>query len=80
MDEAQHLAGFSVTFGLQFRIDQLPVRANLEAATVRGNEHHALDHVLIILEQLTCQANCPVGIMSNCAINDLDLEHKHLSI
>ncbi len=76
MDKTQHLAGLGMTLGLQFRVDQFPVHADLEAASVRGNEGYTFDLRLIILEQVTCQAHGPVGVVSNRAIDDFNFEHN----
>jgi hypothetical protein len=32
--------------------------------------------MLIILEQFSCQANGPVGVVSDRAVDDLDLQHQ----
>jgi|RhiMetdeSRZDD1v2_1073273.scaffolds.fasta_scaffold176443_2 hypothetical protein len=34
--------------------------------------------MLIILEQLFCQAHGPTSVVSDCAINNLDLQHGTL--
>ena len=75
-DDVQDFARFRVTFCFQFGIDQLPVHTDLELASVRGNQGHRLDHMLIIFEQFFCQAHGPASVMSNCAVNDLDINHN----
>jgi hypothetical protein len=76
IDQTYDLACFSVPFRLEFGIDQLTVDADLEAAFIRWDKRYRFDQVLELLEQVTCQANGPVGVVSDSAINDLDLEHK----
>ena len=58
---------------LFLRKDQLPVHADLELASVRGKEYQGLDIRFELFEQVICQANGPVGVMSDRAIDDLDL-------
>ena len=74
-DETEDFTRFSVAFGLELGIDQLPVRADLKPALIRRDQSDALDDMLIILQQFFCQAHGPAGVMSNRAINDLDLQH-----
>jgi hypothetical protein len=31
--------------------------------------------VLIVLQQFLCQAHGPAGVMSDCTVNDLNLQH-----
>lgn len=76
IDQPYNLTLLSMTFGREFGIEELPVHAHLEAPTVRRDKCHCFDQVLELLEQVICQANGPVGIMSDCAINDLNFEHK----
>ena len=64
-----------MTFGLEFGIDQLSVHADLEAASVRGNERHRFDDVLEFFEQIFFQAHGPVGVVSDCAVDNFDLKH-----
>ena len=65
-----------MTFRLQFGIYKLTVHAALETAPFRWDQRYGFDQVLELLEQVICQANGPVGIVSDSAINDLNLEHK----
>jgi hypothetical protein len=74
--QIDHLAGFGVAVGLQLGIDQLPVHADLEAAAIGGDQDHRLDQVLELFEQFASQAHGPVGVVSNRAVDDLDLQHK----
>ncbi len=68
--------GFSMPFGLKFGIDQFSIHTDLEAAAIGRDERHAFDQMLELLEQVICQANGPVGVVSDCTVNDLDLKHK----
>jgi hypothetical protein len=65
-----------MTFRLQFGIYKLPVHADLEAASIRWDQRYGFDQVLELLEQVICQANGPVSVVSDSAVNDLNLEHK----
>jgi hypothetical protein len=76
INQTLDLALLSVTLCLKFGINQLPVHADLEASPVRRDKRHRFDQMLELFEQVICQANGPVGIMSDCAVNDLYLEHE----
>jgi hypothetical protein len=65
-----------MTFRLQFGIYKIPVHTDLETAPFRWDQGYGFDLLLELLEQVICQANGPVGVVSDSAINDLDLEHK----
>ena len=69
-----------MTVSLEFGIGQAVVHADLELASVRGNQGQALDIVLEFLEQVVCQAHGPVGVMSNSAVDDFDVYHCSPSI
>ena len=75
-DQPNNLARFGVTFGLQFGIDQRSVDSDLEAASVRGNQHYRFNHMLKFLEQIFFQAHGPVGVMSDCAVDNFNLKHR----
>ncbi len=64
-----------MALGLELGIDELPIHGHFEAPSLGGDERDILDQVLKLLKQLTCQADGPVGVVSNGAVNDLDLEH-----
>lgn len=61
--------------GLQLGINEVSIDRDLKAPTVRRNESEALDHMLELLEQIICQAHGPVGVVSDCTVDDLDLKH-----
>jgi hypothetical protein len=75
IDKTNYLTWLHMTFGLQFRIDQLSIDRDLEAAAIRWNEGYALDHMLELLEQVICQAYGPVGVVSDRTVDDLDSKH-----
>ncbi len=62
--------------GLQLGVDELSVYLDLEPSAVRRDQHEPFDHVFKLLEELTCQAHGPVGVVSDRAVHDLDLEHE----
>lgn len=64
-----------MTVGLEFGIDQLIVHADLELASIRGDQDQIPDLVLELPEQVGCQAYGPVGVMSDCAVDDFDVYH-----
>jgi hypothetical protein len=56
--------------GLQLGIDQGIIHRDLIAASLGGGKGDALDLRLVVFEQFICQANGPVCIVSDNAIND----------
>ena len=65
-----------MAMGGQFRIDQLPVDSHLELSIIRWDEFDLFDQVLILFEQFFHQAHGPTGVVSNRAVNDLDVQHS----
>ena len=70
--QAQDLAWLSMTPGIELRVDQLVIHHDLEPTSVRRNQGDGFDRVLKLLEQLGCQADGPVGIVSDRAIDDFN--------
>lgn len=64
------LARFGVPPGLEFGIYQRIVHLDLEPASGRWNECQALDLRLELREQVFCQDNCPVSVVSDGAVGD----------
>lgn len=73
--QPQHFPGLGMTMQLRFRIYKIPVNGHFELPAVRRDKRDRLDHVLIILKQLICQAHGPTGVVSDRAVNDLDSQH-----
>lgn len=57
-------------------VDEAPVHADLKTTAVRRNEGDPFQQVLEVLQKLTCQANGPVGVVSDRTVKNLDLQHK----
>lgn len=76
VDQADHLTGLDMPLGLQLREKKPAVNGNLKASAIRGDQGDRLDHMLELLQKLTCQAHGPVGVVSDCAVDDLDLQHE----
>jgi hypothetical protein len=75
MDQPNHLSRLSVTFGFQLGVGKLSIYGDLEPPAIGRSECKCVDHVLELFEQVTCQAHGPVSVVSDCAVDDLDLEH-----
>jgi hypothetical protein len=75
VNQAHHLTGLHMSLSFELREDQLAVDSDLKAAAVRWHEREALDHMLKLLQQLTCQAHGPVGVVSDCTVDNLNLQH-----
>jgi len=76
--QPQHFAGFCMSVCGQLGVQQLPIRGHFEPAAIRWHKHNVLDQVLIVPEQLFRQAHGPAGVMSDRAVDDLDLQHATL--
>jgi len=61
-----------VASSLEFGIEQLVIHSDLEPASIGGHEHERLDFRLEVRQQFICQADGPIGVVSNSAINDRD--------
>jgi hypothetical protein len=70
--QAQDLAWLSMTPGIELRVDQLLIYCNFESTSVRRNQGDGFDRILKLLEQFGCQADGPVGIVSDRAIDDFN--------
>jgi hypothetical protein len=66
-----------VAVGLQLRIEQLPVGADLEAAPIGGDQGQGFDLHLELLEQFGRQTGGAPGVVSNGAIDQLNFQ-QHL--
>ena len=75
VDQADDLAGLRMPVGLQLGVHQPIVDGHFKATAIRRNERDPLDQVLEMLEQLTCQAHGPVGVVSDRAVDDFDSQH-----
>lgn len=75
MDQPNHLSRLGVTFGFKLGVYELPIYGDLEPSTFGRSKCECVDHVLELFEQVACQAHGPVSVVSDCAIDDLDLEH-----
>jgi hypothetical protein len=75
MNQAQDFAGLRVPIRLELGIHELAVDGHLETTPVRWDQRNSFDYVLKFLEQFACQANGPVGVVSDRTVNDLDLKH-----
>ncbi len=59
----------------KLRVHKPAVHAHLKATPVRRNQGYSFHQVLEVLEQLTCQANGPVGVVSDRTVDNLNLQH-----
>lgn len=75
MDQPYHLARLGVALQRKLGKYESTVHGHFEATPVRRNEGNALYQMLEVFEQLVRQADGPVCVVSDCAINDLYLEH-----
>jgi len=53
-------------------VDQAPVHGDLETTAVGRNQDNAFHQVLKMLQELACQANGPVCVVSDCTVDNLD--------
>jgi hypothetical protein len=73
--QPDHFTRFGVTVGLELGINQTVIYLDLELATVRRDQGQVPDIILELLKQFVCQAHGPVGVMSNRAVDDFDVDH-----
>ena len=74
-DQPQYLPRFGMTVRIQLGIQQLTIYSHFKPPAIRRNEHDHLDQVFITFQQIIHQAHGSTGVVSNRAINDLDLQH-----
>ena len=76
--QPQDLSRLGMAVRLELRIQQLSVHTYLELTPIRWDERDCLDQVLIVLEQFIHQAHGPASVVSDRAIDNLDLQHGSL--
>jgi hypothetical protein len=64
-----------MTVRTQLGIQQLIIYSHFEPSAIRRNERDHLDHVFVTFQQIIHQAHGSTGVVSNRAVNDLDLQH-----
>jgi hypothetical protein len=64
--------------GRQLGIQQLPIHRELKAPAIRWHQGDRFDIRLKLLEQLGCQTDSTIGVVSNRTINQVNL-HQHNS-
>jgi hypothetical protein len=75
-DQSGDFARLDMAVGLQFRIKQLVVDADLEAAAIGGDQGQRFDFRFKVLEKFCHQTGGTPGVVSSCTVNDLDF-HEH---
>jgi len=68
--QLNYLAGLGVSPGLQLGIDQFLVHSDLKTPSIGWEQGKRFDLGLKLIDQLDCQANGPVSVVSNSAIRD----------
>jgi hypothetical protein len=61
-----------MTPGFELRVNQLVIYRHFEPTSVRRNQRDGFDSVLELFEQFGCQADGPVGVVSDRAVHDFD--------
>jgi hypothetical protein len=72
--QAGYLSWFGMAARLQFRVQQLPIDADFEPAPVRGRQDERFDLRFEFLEQFGRQTDGARSIVSDRAINQVDVE------
>ena len=62
--------------GLQLGIEKIPIDAHLETPSIGRHQGQRIDLEFEFLEQVSRQTGSPIGVMSNSAIDQLDLHHN----
>ena len=74
--QPQHFSWLGMTVRGQFRIQQLSIDSHFELPAIRRDQFDLFDQMLIVLEQFIYQAHGPTGVVSDRAVNDLDVQHS----
>jgi hypothetical protein len=72
------LARLGMAVRLQLGIQQLPVYAHLEAASIGGRQGKRLDLGLELFEQVHRQTGGAIGVVSDSTVDDLDFQQHNL--
>jgi hypothetical protein len=75
-DQSGNFARLDMATGLQLRIKQLAVNADLEAAAIGGDQGQRFDFGFKALEKFCRQTGGTPGVVSSSTVNDLDF-HEH---
>jgi hypothetical protein len=62
--------------GLKLGVQEPVVHGYLKTASVGWDQRNVLYQMLELLEEFVCQAHGPVCVVSDRAVNNLDLQHK----
>jgi hypothetical protein len=71
-----NLTGFCMSMGCQLGIQQLPIDGKLKSTTIGWHQGDRFDIRLEFLEQFSCQTDSPIGVVSDCTINQVNF-HQH---
>ena len=74
--QPQDFPGLGVAMSGQFRIYQLAVDSYFELPAIRRDRFDLFNQMLIVFEQFFQQAHGPTGVVSDRAVNDLDVQHN----
>lgn len=64
----------------QFRIQQLSIDSHFKSSAIGRGQFDLFHQMLIMFEQFFGQAHGPIGVVSDCAVNDLNFQHMPSAI
>ena len=73
-NQSDDFSGLRMAVCLQLRVQQLPVEADFKAASIRGGQDELFNLRLKFLEQFCRQTDGARGVVSDRAIDQVDIE------
>ena len=73
-DEAGDFAGFDVAVGLQLGEKQIAIDGELKTASIGGYQGEGFDLRLEFFQQLGCQTDSPVGVVSDRTVDQVKFQ------
>jgi hypothetical protein len=74
--QADDLSGLSMAAQRQFREEQLLVHCHLKTSSIGGDDRDGFDVGLELLQQIRCQTDSPIGVVSGSTVNQFDVQHN----
>jgi hypothetical protein len=68
------LTRLSMAVVFQLGVQQFPIHRKLKAPSIRRHQRDRLDLRFKLLEQFSCQTDSTIGVVSDCTIDQIDLD------
>jgi hypothetical protein len=73
--QPDHLTRLGVTMGCKLGVEQFIINRDLESPSVGRHQGDRFDLRLKFFEQLSCQTDSTIGVVSDRAIDQIDFQH-----